>query len=84
MSKTELVNTAEAAQMKLLTTKSIQVQQHEVEKRTALAEIKSRLAQMVAFNREELKSQATARVEECKRHKLSTLKAKLKSYERQV
>ena len=83
LSKVELVRAAETAQLELLTTKSTQVHQLEAEKRATLAEIHSRLAQMTAFNWEELTSQALARVEENKRHKLSTLEEKLASYERQ-
>ena len=63
--------------------KSNQVHQLEAEK-AALAKIQSHLAQMAAFNQEELKSHALVRAEENKRLKLSPLKEKLRSYERQV
>ena len=74
----------ETAQLELLTAKSIKVKQLEAEKRSALAKIESHLAQMAAFNWEELKSQAIVKAEENKRYKLSAIDVKLRSYKRQV
>ena len=82
--KAELVRATRTAQLELLTTKSNQVHQLEAEMEASLVEIQSRLAQMAAFDQEELKSQALSRAEENKRSKLFALEKKLKSYERRV
>jgi len=81
--KTELVSEAEAIRLEEITTERIQIQQSEVEKRTALEELKSRMETTAAFNREELKPQALLKDEEERRNRLSALEAKIKSYERQ-
>ena len=61
----------------------IQIQHSEVEKRTALEELKSRLEMMVAFNWEELKPQALQKAKEERKNRLCALEAKIKSHERQ-
>ena len=81
--KTELVSEAEAIRLEEITTERIQIQQSEVEKRTALEELKSRMETTAAFNREELKPQALLKDEVERRNRLSALEAKIKSYERQ-
>jgi len=53
-----------------------------MENRSALEEIKSRLAMVAIFNMEELKPQAAQRAKVNKKNKLSSLEAKLKSYKR--
>ena len=83
LSKAELVSQAETIQLEEITAESIQNQHSEEEKRTALEELKSHLETMVAFNREELESQALLKAEEEKKNRLSALGAKIKSYERQ-
>ena len=65
-----------------MTTKSNQIQQLGIEKRSALEEVQSRLAKVTVLDMEELKPQAILKAEESK-NKLSTLEAKLKSYKRQ-
>ena len=63
--------------------KNIKIQHSSAEKRTALEELKSRLELMAAFNREKLKPRALLKAEEERNNRLSTLEAKIKSYERQ-
>jgi len=83
ISRVELVRKAETARLEELTTESIQIQLSGAEKRTTLEEIKSHLEKVIAFNREELKLQAMLKAEEERNNKLSTLEAKIKSYESQ-
>ena len=83
LSKAEPVRQAETIWLEEMAAESIQIQRSEAKKRTGLAEIKSRLEKMVAFHREELKSQTILKAEEEKRNKLSALEVKIKSYERQ-
>ena len=70
----------EIAKLKLLTAKSIRVQELKVEKGTELEATQARLAKVASVGRENLRSHAIIKAEENKRNKLSTLEAKLRSY----
>ena len=52
LSKADLVRQTKTAWLEEMTTRSIQIQQQEVEKRSALKEIRSRLAKVAIFDRE--------------------------------
>ena len=84
ISKTGLVRAEETAQLEQLSAQSDQVLKLEAEKKAAIAETQAHLAQLMAFNQEDLKSQALAKAEENRKQKLSFLENKLISYERQV
>ena len=85
MSKAEPVQCAETVKLEQLATKSICIQELEVEKRNALEAVRARLAEVVNIGGEDLRQQVIIRAEENKRNKLFTLEAKLRSYaERQA
>ena len=83
-SKVGSMRAKEIAQLEQLNAERNQVLKLEAEKKAALAETQVRLAQMAAFNQEDLKLQALVRGEENKRQRLSTFENKLRSYKRQV
>jgi len=84
ISKTGLVCAEETARLEQLNTQSDQIFKLEAKKKVVIAETQARLAQLAAFNQEDMKSQALAKAEENKKQKLSSLESKLISYERQV
>ena len=60
-SKAMPVHQTKTARLEEMTTRSIQIHQQKMEKRSALEEIKSRLSKVAIFDREELKSQVVKR-----------------------
>ena len=77
LDKAELAQHAETNKLTLRTARSIHIQGLEAEKGSELEEARTHLAETVSIDIEELKQQTIARVEENKKNKLSSLKAKL-------
>jgi len=80
LARAEQMHATETAKLTLLTTRSVHIQEQEVEKAWELEETKAHFVEMVNVAKEELKKQVVAWAEENRRTRLSSFEVILQLY----